>query len=57
MDARAFTLSEVSQWCEATGQDPVSVVTRLLAGEQTVDILSLLGVGSTEREDDSLQIA
>jgi hypothetical protein len=55
--ARALTLSEVSQWCETTGHDPVQLVGELLAGEQTLDLLSLLGVGSPKRSEDAFQIA
>ena len=55
--ARALTVSEVSQWCETTGADPVQLVSELLAGEQTVDFLGLLGVGSAQRSEDSFQIA
>ena len=55
--ARALTLTEVSQWCETTGQNPVQLVGDLLAGEQTVDFLSLLGVGSVQREQDPLYVA
>ena len=55
--ARALTLTEVSQWCETTGHDPVQLVGDLLAGEQTLDLVSLLGVGSVQRAEDSLQIA
>ena len=55
--ARALTLTEVSQWCETTGHDPVQLVGDLLAGEQTLDFLSLLGVGSVQREEDALYIA
>ena len=55
--ARALTLTEVSQWCETTGADPVSLVGVLLAGEQALDFFSLLGVGSVQREEDALYIA
>ena len=55
--ARAFTLSEVSQWCETTGHEPTTVVGLLLAGQQLADISSLLGVRSVKSEEDALQIA
>lgn len=55
---RAVTLTEVSAWCEESGDDPVVAVGELLSGHhEGTDVLGLLVVSRTQGRKDALNVA